>query len=99
MADALYPPVTGLATVASPSSLTMVAKEASSVVGFPANAQKCCGNRKNRGNGRRQTALRDMEKQGLFSTSAGSEESPPESEHQVFVLSNFYTLQGLDFPM
>ena len=29
----------------------------------------------------------------------GSEESPPESEHQVFVLSNFYTLQGLDFPM
>ena len=43
--------------------------------------------------------LRDMEKQGLFSTGAGSEESPPESEHQVFVLSNFCTLQGLDFPM
>ena len=40
-----------------------------------------------------------MEKQGLLSTSVGSEESPPESEHQVFVLSNFYTLQGLDFPM
>ena len=40
-----------------------------------------------------------MEKQGLFSIGAGSEESPPESEHQVFVLSNFYTLQGLDFPM
>ena len=59
----------------------------------------CCGNRKNCGNGRRQTALGDMEKQGLFSTGVGSEESPPESEHQVFVLSNFYTLQGLDFPM
>ena len=59
----------------------------------------CCGNCKNRGSGRRQTALGDMEKQGLFSTGAGSEESPPESEHQVFVLSNFYTLQGLDFPM
>ena len=54
---------------------------------------------KNHGSGRKQTALRDMEEQGLFSTSAGSEESPPESEHQVFVLSNFYTLQGLDFPM
>ena len=40
-----------------------------------------------------------VEKQGLFSTGAGSEESPPESEHQVFVLSNFYTLQGLDVPM
>ena len=39
-----------------------------------------------------------MEKQGLFSTGAGSEASPPESEHQVFVLGNFYTLQGLDFP-
>ena len=37
-------------------------------------------------------ALRDTKKQGLFSTGAGSEESPPESEHQVFVLSNFYTL-------
>ena len=35
----------------------------------------------------------------LFSTGAGSEESPPESEHQVFVFSNFYTLQGLEFPM
>ena len=76
-----------------------MAQEASSVVGFPANAPKCCGNRKNCGNGRRQTALGDMEKQGLFSTGVGSEESPPESEHQVFVLSNFYTLQGLDFPM
>ena len=84
--------------MASPGSPTMVAQEASSVVGFQANAPKC-GNCKNRGNGRRQTALGDMEKQGLFSTGAGSEESPPESEHQVFVLSNFYTLQGLDFPM
>ena len=44
-------------------------------------------------------ALRDAEKQDLFSTSAGSEESLPESEHQVFVLSNFYTTQGLIFPM
>ena len=44
-------------------------------------------------------ALRYMEKQGLFSTSVGSEESLPESENQVFVLSNFYTLQGLDFSM
>lgn len=43
------------------------------------------------------TALRDMEKEGLFSTGAGLEESHPESEHQVFVLSNFYTLQGLNF--
>ncbi len=99
MAGVHYPPVTWPATVASPGSLTTVAQEASSVVGFPANAPKCCGNRKNCGNGRRQTALGDMEKQGLFSTGAGSEESPPESEHQVFVLSNFYTLQGLDFPM
>ena len=99
MAGARYPPVTGPATVASPGSPTTMAQEASSVVGFPANAPKCCGNRKNCGNGRRQTALGDMEKQGLFSTGAGSEESPPESEHQVFVLSNFYTLQGLDFPM
>ena len=99
MAGARYPPVTGLATVASPGSPTTVAQEASSVVGFPANPPKCCGNCKNRGSGRRQTALGDMEKQGLFSTSAGSEESPPESEPQVFVLSNFYTLQGLDFPM
>ena len=39
----------------------------------------CCENRKNCGNGRRQTALRDTKKQGLFSTGAGSEESPPES--------------------
>ena len=99
MAGARYPAVTGTATVASPGYPTTVAQEASSVVSFPANAPKCCGNRKNRGNGRRQTALGDMEKQGLFSTGAGSEESPPESEHQVFVLSNFYTLQGLDFPM
>ena len=99
MAGVRYPPVTGPATVASPSSSTTVAQEASSVVGFPANAPKCCGNRKNCGNGRRQTALGDMDKQGLFSTGVGSEESPPESEHQVFVLSNFYTLQGLDFPM
>ena len=44
-------------------------------------------------------ALGDVEKQGLFSTGAGLEESPPESEHQVFVLSNLYTLQGLVFPM
>ena len=43
--------------------------------------------------------LGDVEKQGLFSTGAGSEESPPESEHQVFVLRNFYTLEGLGFPM
>ena len=43
-------------------------------------------------------ALGDMEKQGLFSTGAGSEESPPESEDQVFVFNNFYTLQGLVFP-
>ena len=43
--------------------------------------------------------LGDMEKQDLFSMGMGSEESPPESEHQVFVLSNFYILQGLDFPM
>ena len=99
MAGAGYPPVTGPATVASPGSPTMVAQEASSVVSFPANAPKCCRNRKNCGNGRRQTALRDMEKQGLFSTGVGSEESPPESEHQVFALSNFYTLPGLDFPM
>ena len=40
-----------------------------------------------------------MEKQDLFSTGEGSEETPPESEHQVFVLSNFYTLQGLAFAM
>ena len=99
MASECYPPVTRLATVASPGSPTMVAQDASSVVGFQANAPKCCGNRKNCGNGRRQTALGDMEKQDLFSTGVGSEESPPESEHQVFVLSNFYTLHGLDFPM
>ena len=99
MAGACYPPVTGPATMASPSSLTTVAQEASSVVGFPQTHQQCCGNHKNRGSGRRQTALGDVEKQGLFSTGAGSEESPPESEHQVFVLSNSYTLQGLDFPM
>ena len=43
--------------------------------------------------------LGDVEKQGLFSTRAGSEESSPESEHKVFVLSNFYTLKGLDFPV
>ena len=41
--------------------------------------------------GGKKTAFRDIEKQGLFSTSVGSEESPPESEHQVFALSNFYT--------
>ena len=29
----------------------------------------------------------------------GSEESPPEFEHQIFVLSNFPTIQGLVFPM
>ena len=29
----------------------------------------------------------------------GSEESPPESEHQVFILSSFYTIQGLVFAM
>ena len=43
--------------------------------------------------------LEIMEKQSLFSTSPGSEESPPDSEHQVFVLGDFYTLQGLVFPM
>ena len=58
----------------------------------------CCGNCKNRGSGRRHTALGDMEKQGLYSTSAGSEESPPESEHQVFVLSNFIHYKVLIFP-
>ena len=44
-------------------------------------------------------ALGDAEKQGLFGTSAGSEESPPESEHRVFVLSTFYTISGLVSPM
>ena len=44
---------------------------------------------------RRKMALRDAKKQGLFSTSVGSQESPPESEPQVFVLSNIYTIQGL----
>ena len=98
MAGVRYPPVTGPVTVASPSSPTTVAQEASSVVGFPANAAKCCGNRKHCGNGRRQTALRDMEKQGLFSTGAGSEESPPESEHQVFVSVTFIHYKVLIFP-
>ena len=51
------------------------------------------------GSRRRQRALRNVAKRGLFSTSVGSEESPPESEHQVLVLSNFYTLLGLVFPM
>ena len=41
----------------------------------------------------------DAAKQDLFSTWAGSGESLPESEHQVFVLSNFYTIQDLIFPM
>ena len=40
----------------------------------------------------------DVAKQGLFSTGAGSEESPPESEQEVFVLSKFYTILGLVFP-
>ena len=44
-------------------------------------------------------ALGDVEKQGLFSTGAGSEETLLESEDHVFVFSNFYTLQGLVFPM
>ena len=44
-------------------------------------------------------ALGDVEKQGFFCTCGGSEESPPESEHQVFVLSNFYTIRDLVFPM
>ena len=41
--------------------------------------------------------------QDLFGTGAGSEQPPPESEHQVFVLSSFYTsnpfIQGLVFAM
>ena len=37
-------------------------------------------------------ALGDAEKQGLFGTSADLEESAPESEHRVFVLSTFYTI-------
>ena len=39
------------------------------------------------------TALGEVEETGLFSTSAGSEEPPPESEHQVFALGSFYTTQ------
>lgn len=50
----------------------------------------CC---RYRGSGKRQTALGDAEEQGLFSTRVGSEESPPESEHLVFVLGNFYIIQ------
>lgn len=98
MAGARYPAVTGTATVASPGYPTTVAQEASSVVSFPANAHKCCGNRKNSGNGRRQTALGDMEKQGLFSTGAGSEESPPESEPQVLFSVTFIHYKVLIFP-
>ena len=58
-----------------------------------------CRNCKNRGSRRRQTAPGDAEKQSLLSTRTGSKESPPDSEHQVFALSNFYTLQGLVFPI
>lgn len=34
-----------------------------------------------------------VEYPGLFSTGAGSKESPPDSEHQVFILGSFYTIQ------
>lgn len=44
-------------------------------------------------------ALGDAKKQRSLSPGAGSEESPPESEHHAFVLSNFYTIQSLVSPM
>ena len=50
---------------------------------LPCKVQYCC---RNRGSGKRQAALGDVEQPGLFSASAGSEDLPPESEHQVFVL-------------
>jgi len=43
--------------------------------------------------GRKRQAAEDAEKQGLFSTSVGSVESPPEADHPAFVLGIFYTGQ------
>ena len=86
MAGACYPPVTGPVTVAFPGSPTMVAHQN---VAETAKTVAVEGAKWH---------LEIMEKQGLLST-GGSEESPPDSEQQVFVLSNFYTLQSLVFPM
>ena len=47
-----------------------------------------CGSRK-----RQEAALRDAEKQGLFSIGAGSVASPPEAEGPGIVLGILYTAQ------
>lgn len=46
---------------------------------------------RNHGDRKRQVALKDAEQQGLFSTGAGSAESPPKAECPGFVLSVFHT--------
>ena len=48
---------------------------------------------RNQGGRKRQAALGDAEQQGLFSTGAGSVESPPEADRPAFVLGVFYTGQ------
>ena len=45
---------------------------------------------RNRGDRKRQAKLGDSEQQGLFSTGAGTVESPPEAEHLGFILGVFY---------
>ena len=48
---------------------------------------------RNRGVGKRQVALKDLEQQGLFSTSTGSEELPPKAE------CSGYLLYTINFPL
>lgn len=45
---------------------------------------------RNHGDGKRQAILGDAKQQGLFSTSVGSAESPPEAKHLGFDLDIFY---------
>ena len=49
---------------------------------------------RNRGEGKRQAKLGDVEQQGLFRTGAGTAELPPEAEHLGFVLGIFYMAQA-----